>query len=157
MPNTYEGTYIIRTYVCYQSCTHNFKCTLATYYDYRRWSIRTNSLPCAYVLNFIRLFRTVRRFIINSVPADSFESNRPESKRVPFSSLPTALFCKHPPEVHAGDIRIGTHRRMKGEVTNSNKAHVAQSNTARVIIEVCLEVIYPPGGFKPLACCVRRK
>ena len=110
-----------------------------------------------HVLNFIRLFRTVRRFIINSVPADSFESNRPESKRVPFSSLPTALFCKHPPEVHAGDIRIGTHRRMKGEVTNSNKAHVAQSNTARVIIEVCLEVIYPPGGFKPLACCVRRK
>ena len=96
-------------------------------------------------------------FTKNSVPADSFESNRPESKRVPFSSLPTALFCKHPPEVHAGDIRIGTHRRMKGEVTNSNKAHVAQSNTARVIIEVCLEVIYPPGGFKPLACCVRRK
>ena len=88
---------------------------------------------------------------------NSFESNRPESKRVPFSSLPTALFCKHPPEVHAGDIRIGTHRRMKGEVTNSNKAHVAQSNTARVIIEVCLEVLYPPGGFKPLACCVRRK
>lgn len=92
-----------------------------------------------------------------SVSADSFESNRPESKRVPFSSPPTALFCKHPPEVLAGDIRIGTHRRMKGEVTSSKKAHVAQSNTARVIIEVCLEVIFPPGCFKPLACCVRRK